>query len=92
MIHEVPCQGMITHGLINYTMKFFWHLCRENDYEVITLRLWVCPEVPMEQNAVEFGIEFAESEPLPGPIMMRNMLIRGALGKPHDRPFMTPTG
>src|SRR5262249_53757665 len=30
MIHDVPCQGNLTHGLVNYTLKFFWHLCREN--------------------------------------------------------------
>jgi hypothetical protein len=91
MMHEVPCQGMITHGLVNYTMKFFWHLCRENEYEVIAMRLWVGPEMPMERNAVEFGIEFEEPQTLTPP-MMRNMFIRCALRKPHERQFVTPCG
>ena len=38
MIHELPAGGMPTHGLITYTMKFFWHLCRENRYQVLRLR------------------------------------------------------
>ena len=35
MVHELPSQGMINHGLINYNPKFFWMLCRSNDYEVV---------------------------------------------------------
>src|SRR5581483_6180040 len=30
MIHRVPTQGMLTHGLINYNLKFFWILARSN--------------------------------------------------------------
>lgn len=33
MIHDVPSQGMMNHGLINYNPKFFWMLARENAYE-----------------------------------------------------------
>src|SRR4051812_623146 len=32
MIHEVPAQGMLNHGLINYNFKFFWMLARSNGY------------------------------------------------------------
>jgi len=32
MIHKVPSQGTIDHGLIHYTPKFFWLLARSNDY------------------------------------------------------------
>ena len=33
MYHNVPSQGMMNHGLINYNLKFFWMLARSNGYE-----------------------------------------------------------
>ena len=35
MYHNVPFQGYQTHGLVNYTPKFFWMLCRSNNYEFL---------------------------------------------------------
>jgi hypothetical protein len=35
MIHHVPMQGMLGHGLIAYDMKFFWMLARSNTYRVV---------------------------------------------------------
>lgn len=35
IIHEVPIQGMLNHGLINYNFKFFWMLARSNGYKFI---------------------------------------------------------
>jgi hypothetical protein len=35
MYHNLPFQGYQTHGLINYTPKFFWMLCRSNEYEFL---------------------------------------------------------
>lgn len=35
MYHNVPFQGYQTHGLINYTPKFFWMVCRSNNYEFL---------------------------------------------------------
>ena len=32
MIHNLPAQGMLNHGLINYNPKFFWMLARSNHY------------------------------------------------------------
>lgn len=32
MIHDLPAQGHINHGLVNYNPKFFWMLARSNDY------------------------------------------------------------
>lgn len=32
MIHCVPAQGCVNHGLINYNPKFFWMLARSNGY------------------------------------------------------------
>ena len=35
IIHEVPVQGMLNHGLINYNFKFFWMLARSNGYKFL---------------------------------------------------------
>src|SRR5258708_9798998 len=39
MIHHVPFQGMLNHGLVNYNFKFFWMLCRGNNYRIIMASL-----------------------------------------------------
>jgi hypothetical protein len=33
MLHHVPAQGFVTHGLVNYNPKFFWMLARSNGYK-----------------------------------------------------------
>ena len=33
MLHYVPFTGYETHGLVNYTPKFFWYLVRSNFYD-----------------------------------------------------------
>jgi hypothetical protein len=35
MLHELPCQGMLNHGLVNYNPKMFWMLARSNGYEIL---------------------------------------------------------
>ena len=35
MMHSVPVQGYLNHGLINYNFKFFWMLARSNGYRFI---------------------------------------------------------
>jgi hypothetical protein len=37
MIHELPAQGMIDHGLFSYSPKFFRLLGEQNDYETLFL-------------------------------------------------------
>lgn len=32
MIHNLPAQGFLNHGLVNYNLKFFWMLARSNGY------------------------------------------------------------
>jgi Methyltransferase domain len=32
MIHSLPAQGFVNHGLINYNPKWFWMLARSNEY------------------------------------------------------------
>ena len=35
MYHNVPFEGYQMHGLVNYTPKFFWMLCRSNEYDFL---------------------------------------------------------
>ena len=35
MLHQLPMQGMLNHGLVNYNPKFFWMLARSNGYKVV---------------------------------------------------------
>jgi hypothetical protein len=39
MMHRVPAQGYMTHGLVNYNPKFFWMLSRSNAYNFIDMEL-----------------------------------------------------
>lgn len=39
MWHQLPAQGMMNHGLLNYNMKFFWMLARSNLYEIVFAEL-----------------------------------------------------
>jgi hypothetical protein len=39
MLHALPMQGMLNHGLVNYTPKFFWMLARSNGYRWIYMSL-----------------------------------------------------
>src|SRR6476646_7402365 len=35
MLHSLPAQGYLNHGLVNYNLKFFWMLARSNGYKWI---------------------------------------------------------
>jgi hypothetical protein len=92
MIHEVPAGGMLNHGLVNYNMKFFWHLCRENGYEVLNLEMTAGGAAPLPENIVasnrKHGRSRGQSEFLSEPI--RDWGIFASLRKVTDKPFVTP--
>jgi hypothetical protein len=41
MVHHLPLQGMMDHGLVNYNPKFFWALARSNGYQWLYSNLLV---------------------------------------------------
>ncbi|MEJ0016637.1 MAG: hypothetical protein WDN25_08735 [Acetobacteraceae bacterium] len=92
MIHDVPASGMMTHGLITYTMKFFWHLCRENDYQVLRLEMAPGGAAVLPDNIVGTNREFGqrhgsihfEDEPI------RDWTIAATLRKTTGKAFVTP--
>jgi hypothetical protein len=39
MLHVVPAGGMPDHGFISYNPRFFWMLCRSNDYKIVLMTM-----------------------------------------------------
>ena len=59
MIHHLPCQGNLNHGLINYSPKFFWMLARSNDYKWLYFNYFAANEsYPVPANLIEAVTEF----------------------------------
>lgn len=53
MFHEVPSQGYLMHGLINYNPKFFWILARSNNYRWLHMDFSIDPaERPLQEDIV----------------------------------------
>jgi hypothetical protein len=90
MYHQLPAGGMMTHGLITYTPKFFWHLCRENGYEAVVLRVSAYPASPVPQNIRDSNLSYAGCDPIEAGLSVPDFIVAAVLRKPHDRPFVTP--
>ena len=91
MIHEVPCQAMITHGLINYNPKFFSNLARANAYEIVSMR--VCADGPSDLPAevMQVNAEFGGGYVIPEQHrILQGFTIRATLKKINSRAFQTP--
>jgi SAM-dependent methyltransferase len=91
MIHEVPCQAMMTHGLINYNPKFFSNLARANAYEIIRMR--VCADGPCDLPAevMQVNAEFGDGYVIPEQHrVLQGFTIRATLKKIDGREFATP--
>jgi hypothetical protein len=92
MIHELPSAGMPTHGLVTYTIKFFWHLCRENGYEVLRLEMIPGGASPLPGDIAASNVQFGrggaapqfQSEPI------RDWAIFASLRKLNNAAYVTP--
>ncbi len=91
MVHLVPCQGTIIHGFFQYTQKFFSHLCRENGYMPLVMRVSFTPPKPFSPMANEFGFYFGAKEPLCDPPSLREGHICAIVQKLNNAPFVVPT-
>jgi hypothetical protein len=91
MLHAVPGGGNMTHGLFNYTPKFFWHLCRENGYGVIKLLIAPFGRGPVHPDVLQSNATWAKGADYPPlPAEIEDLSIIAILRKPDDRPFWTP--
>ena len=92
MIHHLPAGGMLNHGLINYTPKFFWYLARSNDYEWLYANFYGAGNTyPISQNIVDFirTYEPQASDALRGR-ELSDYAIVVASQKKLDIPFVAP--
>jgi hypothetical protein len=90
MIHTVPGGGYMTHGLFCYTLKFFWHLCRENDYRIIKLQIAPFGSGPPHPDVIDSNARWGDRR-YPGlPAEIADLGILAVLRKQHAAPFRTP--
>jgi hypothetical protein len=92
MLHHLPMQGMLNHGLINYNPKFFWMLARSNGYRTLYMNVagdttyYVLPE-----NASSFISDFEPSIlERRDSYRMADMDIVAVLQKQFDTPYVAP--
>jgi len=92
MVHHLPMQGMLNHGLVNYNPKFFWMLARSNGYRLVYL------DVIASTSYYALPENIAESvSPFEPDIELRrhayrvaDMGIIAALQKAFDTPYVAP--
>lgn len=91
MMHEVPGGGLMNHGLVNYNPKFFWHLCRENNYGPIALRITAHGSDPIPQNIVDSNRQFSNGlEVELSGVQVPNLSLVAILRKSSGAAFRTP--
>jgi hypothetical protein len=90
MYHNVPAQGLMTHGLINYTHKFFWYLSRSNGYKVIDLHYYQRGDYyPLPDNILDTTYDHNPDPNLPS-YRERDGKLHVSLQKIYDTPFVPP--
>jgi hypothetical protein len=89
MMHEVPGPGMMTHGMFSYNLNFFWLLSRENEYEVIYLRIYSHQAAPIPESVFQSNIQFSGEQHV-SITEVPIFAIRAAFWKRDGRPYVTP--
>lgn len=92
MIHHLPAQGMMNHGLVNYNPKFFWMLARSNGYKWVYMNFAIAEtSYPVPQNVADYVVM---SEPDARARMDRSVVADGgihvAMQKNFDIDFVAP--
>lgn len=92
MIHHLPAGGMLNHGLVNYTPKFFWHLARSNEYRWLYMSFYGSDHrYTTPANLVDFTRSY---DPVSSETMSRREIsdyaIMVAFQKTLDIPFVAP--
>jgi hypothetical protein len=84
MLHNVPAQGMMEHGLVNYNPKFFWKLARSNGYRFLSMEL--------STDGLPYPVEeaIASELRLATPPLISDASLLVALQKRFDVPFVPP--
>jgi hypothetical protein len=92
MIHHLPAGGMLNHGLVNYTPKFFWYLARSNDYKWLYMNFYGSGNsYPIAPNILDFTKTYApDSSEAMRAREITDYAILVAFQKTLDIPFVAP--
>jgi len=92
MVHHLPLQGMMDHGLVNYNPKFFWALARSNRYQWLYSNvLMAAPRCDLPQDLIgdvrQFEPDIAERAQH---YQTFDLMALIAVKKLQDEPFVPP--
>ncbi|MBI4963474.1 MAG: methyltransferase domain-containing protein [Desulfomonile tiedjei] len=88
MLHELPFLGFPDHGLFIYSARFFWDLCRENNYGQVRMDI--------EANPVPYALpenikaSFVDPYSRVQDLKYHDAGILAVLKKAKDREFVCP--
>jgi hypothetical protein len=90
MVHALPSQGYLNHGLINYNPKFFWMLARSNGYKWHGFRYhYEDPtQYPFPNNIIE-ALSEPDASQLAGRVVTDTSMYI-LLEKRYDMSFIPP--
>lgn len=91
MLHNLPAQGMMNHGLVNYNPKFFWMLARSNGYSVVyfTVQPTGVP-YEMPDNIKTYIQTTEEMRKIVDAYQTEDVMIKVILKKVYDIEFVPP--
>lgn len=92
MMHHLPAQGMMNHGLFNYNPKFFWMLARSNGYRVVSADYSAADQYyELPQNVTDHVAAFDKSIIVRAKnYKMADSMIMYVMQKVYDIPFVPP--
>jgi len=89
MVHHLPMQGNLNHGLINYHPKFFWMLARSNDYRFLHLSFSADGAQPVHEDLLNHVAEFEpDVREAHGDVNFTDSYLLVVLRKMRDRPYV----
>jgi len=93
MVHSLPFQGFATHGLVNYTMKFFWLLIQSNQYRIMDVDISSWEKTYMPEEIVKYAKNnsriFTDKQHV-DKVKFQDTGMTLVLQKCHDAPFVPP--
>ncbi|HYM31975.1 MAG TPA: hypothetical protein VEU47_11775 [Candidatus Cybelea sp.] len=91
MMHNLPAQGMMNHGLVNYNAKFFWMLARSNGYQLVELAVLPGGSKYALPDNIRAGMpERYRSHPALGAYRTEDVMVKALLRKWFDIEFVPP--
>ena len=91
MLHDLPAQGFMNHGLVNYNVKFFWMLARSNDYRMTFLSVMPGGKVSAMPENIKAAMSAADvaEEAVTG-FRAEDTMIKVLFRKLHDFDYVPP--